>query len=493
MSCRLTALLMLLMFLAVPLPIHAENTGEDETGEILYIEPTYPRDAIPWDSNHPELLDEDMILAKSAILIEASTGEVLFEKNADMIMFPASTTKILTAYIALQMCDLENDLVTISQRAIDLVPPTYSTVPLSVGEQVYMKDLIPAMLVRSGNEAANAIAEYISGSVESFANLMNQTADMLGCSQDTHFSNPSGAHDPNHYTTARDMAIIARVAMQDDRFASYVSKHTYDMPATSMEDGSAAHPKRTLTGNTNILNKESSAYYPDATGIKTGFTNAAGRCFVGSAQRGGIKLISVIFYSSNDGQWTDTRRLLEYGFTQIESISPESLYAEDPRVIELTGFSPDDPFHGELTLGIRSMGDTSDMIIIGDKERIDMLRENFNQISVVNWTREFRAPVNVGDVMGVLTFYSENNGTADYELIATRSVAAREDAPPTLEQIEAYTAMDESIWPRFSWDLLVPPGLVACILLLIIRFVHKHRHKRARAPKIKPIKKRYVR
>ena len=126
-----------------------------------------------------------MLYARSAILIEADTGEVLFEKNADEIMYPASTTKIMTAYIALQMGDMDNDVVTVSQNAIDLVPPTYQTIPLSAGEQVPLLDLISVMLIRSGNEAANAIAEFLSGSVESFADLMNQTAQMLGCSSST--------------------------------------------------------------------------------------------------------------------------------------------------------------------------------------------------------------------------------------------------------------------------------------------------------------------
>ena len=459
--------------------------AEDEQN--VWVDPQLPSDAIPWDKTHPELLDEDMIVAKSAILIEASTGEVLFEKNADEILYPASTTKILTAYIALQMSDLENDVVTVSQNAIDLVPPTYSTVPLSAGEEVPMEDLIAAMLVMSGNEAANAVAEYLSGSIDAFADLMNETAQMLGCSADTHFVNPSGVHDVNHYTTARDLAIIAQVAMQDSRFRQMVSSATYQMPDTNKR------PARTLVGGTSILKPDDNYYYADATGIKTGFTNAAGYCFVGSAERGNIELISVVLYTSRSGRWTDTKKLFEYGFTQIASISPESLYAEDPRVIDISGFSLDDAQHGELTLGIRAVDETRDMTIIGNQEKIDLLRENFNQVSVIQWTREFRAPINIGDVMGILTFYAEDGTTADYELVATRSVAARENAPPTLEQIEAYTASDENPWPRFSADYFVPPALVLIALILLFRFIKKHRKKRAKAPNIKPPKKRYLR
>ena len=459
--------------------------------ENVWVDPVLADNAIPWDEKHPELLDPSMLYAKSAILIEASTGEVLFEKNADEIMYPASTTKILTCYIALKMADLENDLVTISQNAIDLVPPTYATIHVRAGEEIMMKDLIAATLVRSGNEGANAIAEYLNGSISSFAALMNQTAAMLGCSEDTHFTNPSGAHDENHYTTVRDMAIIAREAMKNDLFREIVRQNTYAMPATDGING--GHPQRTLVGGTHILDPENDYYYPDAIGTKTGFTNPAGYCFVGTAKRGGIELISVVFYSSRRGRWTDTKKLMEYGFTQVESISPESLYAEDPRVIDITGFSLDDSNHGELTLGIRATDDSKDMTIVGNSEKIDLLRNNFSEISSIKWTRPFRAPINIGDVMGILTFYSETGETAEYELVATRSIAMRENAPPTLEQIEAYTAADENPWPRFSWDLLVPPGLFLLFILWLRRFYRRHRKRRPKAPDIKPIKKRYVR
>ena len=460
---------------------------EPEEPQDQFIDPTLPKDAIKWDSKHPEMLDENMLYARSAILIEASTGEVLFEKNADEIMYPASTTKILTCYIALQMADLKNDIVTISQEAIDLVPPTYATIPVSAGEEVNMYDLIAATMIRSGNEGANAIAEYLSGNIFAFADLMNQTAQMMGVSQDTHFTNPSGAHDPNHYTTVRDMAIIAREAMKDERMRDIVSRISYEMPATKK------HPLRTVIGGTHILNPENDYFYGDCIGVKTGFTNAAGYCYVGAGKRGGIELISVVFYSSRAGRWTDTKKLLEYGFTQVESISPESLYAEDPRVIDVTGFSLDDSNHGELTLGIKAVDDTKNMTIVGNSAKIDLLRENFSEVSSIRWTREFRAPINVGDVMGILTFYAESGETAEYELVATRSIAKRENAPPTLEQIEAYTAADDNPWPRFTWDLLVQPCAVLLMLVWFVRFIKRHRKKRPKAPDIKPIKKRYLR
>ena len=482
------ALLLCIAFFFSP-PSRAALAEDEPEPADVWVDPTLPPDAIEWDSSHPELLDEDMLYAHSAILIEASTGEVIFEKNADEIMYPASTTKILTAYIALQMADLENDVVTVSQNAIDLVPPTYQTIPFSAGEEVAMLDVVGAMLVRSGNEAANAIAEYLSGSIEQFAGLMNQTAEMLGCSQDTHFANPSGVHDENHYTTVRDMAIIARAAMKNETFRSIVKTTSYELPATTY------HPLRTVVGDTPILNPESTSYYySDAIGVKTGFTNAAGYCFVGAARRGGIELISVVFYSSRKGRWTDTKKLMEYGFTQIESISPEALYALDPRTVTVTGIDMNDPYQGELQLAIRAKDETKDMTIVGTKDKIDLLRENFGQVSSIKWvSSEFRAPITAGQVLGTLTFYSESNGSAEYDLVASRSVAARENAPPTLEQIVAYTEADENPFPRFSWDLLVPPSFFLILLIWLLRFLHKHRKKREKQPKLKEARKKLLR
>ncbi|MFR5796289.1 MAG: hypothetical protein ACLUI3_12590, partial [Christensenellales bacterium] len=158
------------------------------------------------------------------------------------------------------------------------------------------------------------------------------------------------------------------------------------------------------------------------------------------------------------------------------------------RVIDVTGFDTSDAQHGELTLGIRAVDDTKDMTIVGRKDNIDFLRENFGQVSSIRWTREFRAPINVGDVMGILTFYSENEGTAEYELVATRSIAARADAPLTLEQIEAYTAQDESPWPRFM-GFARAAGADSPRADLADSPIRRHRKKRIKAPKIKPIKR----
>ena len=164
-----------------------------------------------------------------------------------------------------------------------------------------MLDLISVMLIRSGNEAANAVAEYLSGSVESFADLMNQTAQMLGCSPNTHFANPPGVHDENHYTTARDLAVIAQACMKDERFASIVSQTSYDMPATQTESGAAGHPRRTIVGSTGDPSTPKTKPPIIATPPASKRATRSPPAIASSARRrkGGIDLISVVLYDGD--------------------------------------------------------------------------------------------------------------------------------------------------------------------------------------------------
>ena len=306
MPQRLLALLLCAALFIPSCALAEDTTPEPER----FVAPTLPPDAIAWDSSHPDILDEDMLYARSAILIEADTGEVLFEKNADEIMYPASTTKIMTAYIALQMGDMDNDVVTVSQNAIDLVPPTYQTIPLSAGEQVPLLDLISVMLIRSGNEAANAIAEFLSGSVESFADLMNQKAASLGCTN-THFVNPNGLNDSNHYTTARDMALIAKAAFENQTLSQIASTVSYDFPATA-----SVPTVRKLTMGHKMVNPANGEYYQGIVGGKTGYTSLAGNTLVTCAERDGKRLIAVVL-KSKQTHYTDTKALLDYGFAYL--------------------------------------------------------------------------------------------------------------------------------------------------------------------------------
>ena len=476
--CRLTALM--LLFLA----LGSAALAEEDSDGIVYVEPTYPENAAQWDADHPEILEPDMLRAHAAILVEMDSGTVIFEKNADQIMFPASTTKIMTTLLAVQFGNLD-DVVEISANAVN-IPSDSSYIGLREGERLTLRDLVYGTFVRSGNDGSIAIAEHISGSEAAFVDLMNQTAAMLGCSENTHFANAHGYHNPNHYTTAADMAIIARAAMQVDAFRDVASTYVYTIPATNQQAA-----RNVQADSINFLDptagKESNPYYYEG-GIagKTGYTDAAGYCFVALAERGGVELLSVVFYSSVYGRWTDTRRLMDYGFEQYVSTDPISIYNEDPRYIDIMGFALDDYYsetekYGTVRLGIRPVDEDTDVRIVGTVDEIETMKNNFSSISHVNWTREFRAPINEGDVMGILTFYPRDGGTVEYELYATRSVAAREDGPPTLEQIQAYTLADDNPFPRFSAEYVAVPGAFLFVLVLIIRrllALGKRRRKR---------------
>ena len=193
--------------------------------------------AATYDPLYPENLSEGHLTAGSAILIEEESGDVIFEKNADVVMYPASTTKIMTVWLALEMLRDQSDesagtgiyqKVTVSENAVNIAADE-SSAKLAAGEEVRLIDLMYAAMLLSGNDAATAIAEGLCGSVEGFAALMNQTAAALGCAN-THFVNANGLHDENHYTTARDMAIIARAAMQNETFRDIAACTSYAMP-----------------------------------------------------------------------------------------------------------------------------------------------------------------------------------------------------------------------------------------------------------------------
>ena len=260
-----------------------------------------------FNENEPLSLTAQNLYAQSAVLIDAASGEVLFDKAASQRMYPASTTKIMTLLLGLGRGGLE-DMVTAPESAGE-VPKDSSRMPVDPGEELRYKDLLYGLMIRSGNDAANAIATLTAGSVDAFVGRMNQKAQELGLSG-THYDNPHGYQSETHYTTALDMATLTRYALQNGQFREIFETHTYQMPATNM------HEARTLQCSYLIFDPTSQYYYADATGGKTGYTSAAGNCFVCAAARDGVGLIAVIFKSGTSGtdRWTDAKRLFEYGF-----------------------------------------------------------------------------------------------------------------------------------------------------------------------------------
>lgn len=249
------------------------------------------------------------INAESAILIDGDTGKVLYEKSAYEKRAPASTTKIVTALLALEHCKT-TDIATVTSEAITSVPSGYSTDLLKMGEELTIKDLLYALLLPSSNEAANVLAIHIAGSIDSFASMMNTKAMELGC-KNTHFVNPNGVHDDNHYSTAYDLSLIAKEAMKNDIFRQIVSTASYTLPSSNKY----SRIDRTLITTNDLIKKQSDNYYEYAIGIKTGFTTPAKNCLVSSATKDGKTLISVVLRSNTDNnRYNDAKTLFNYGF-----------------------------------------------------------------------------------------------------------------------------------------------------------------------------------
>lgn len=257
--------------------------------------------------------------AQGAILIDQDSGEILFSKNSNLKLAPADTTQIVTALLALKFCDLE-ETVTVGNE-IQLVPPSASKARLYVGEVITVRDLLRALMLPSGNDAAYTIAVHVgrktSGSqtlspeeaLSVFTGLMNQEARELGTAG-TFFTNPGGFHQENHLTTAADMALLARKAMENSCFRQVVQ--TVSHPRYGSDSGE--HTASTWENTNKLIKPDSQYYYAGATGIKAGDNTAAGYCLVASASRRGQNLIAVVLGSTRTGVFSDAAKLLDYGF-----------------------------------------------------------------------------------------------------------------------------------------------------------------------------------
>lgn len=255
------------------------------------------------------------IHSEAAILIDAKTGKVLYGKNEEEQKYPASTTKILTAIIALERLNL-TDKITASYEAVMSIPAGYSNAAIQPGETLTFQELLDMFLIHSANEVGYILAEHISGSVEEFANLMNQKALEIGCTN-THFTNPSGIQDENHYSTAHDMALIAKYCMQNEEFRKVVAKPSCTIAATDK------YEERYFVNTNDLLRESSKYYYPYAIGIKTGYTSQAKNCLIAASSKDGLELITVVLgaqslENGDSARNVDTINLFEYGFSNYK-------------------------------------------------------------------------------------------------------------------------------------------------------------------------------
>ena len=247
----------------------------------------------------------------SCLLMDAKSGKILYAKNAYDKMYPASTTKLMTAILTLENCKT-TDIATVSHNAIYSIPVGYSHANLKEGEQLTVEQLLNVLLIPSANDAAIVLAEHISGSTDEFAKLMNEKAKELGC-KNTNFVNPNGIHDKNHYSCAYDLALIGQYAMKFSDIMRIAMVRQYTLPTTNKYNKT----DRIFNATNALINNESmnKYYYPYATGLKTGYTDAAGSCIVSTAKKGNMELVVVILKSSSIAErYNDCKTLFNYGF-----------------------------------------------------------------------------------------------------------------------------------------------------------------------------------
>ena len=280
----------------------------------------------------PAWPSEIAIQAEGGILMDADSGCVIFGQNIHQQFFPASITKILTALIIVERCDLD-DTITFSHNAVYNVERGSTSAGYDTGDQITVREALYAMLLKSANEVANALAEHCAGSIEAFAELMNEKAAELGCT-DSHFANPSGLNNPEHYTTAYDFALISKAAFENPVFLEFDSTTYHEMAPNATNKT----PFTVYCGH-KMMKKNSGMYYPGIIGGKTGYTTLAGNTLVTCVERDGLKLITVVL-NGHQTHYSDTQAMMDFGFANFKNVNIsdyETTYTSPESDIDLTG------------------------------------------------------------------------------------------------------------------------------------------------------------
>lgn len=288
------------------LPVHAVD----------YKEEAEARKSLPVQTNEIENWPAGPAIgAEAALLMDVNSGAVLYSKNADERLYPASITKLLTTYIAMKECDMD-EMVTFSPEAVHSINwREDANMGIGIGSSITMEETLYGVLVGSANEAAYAVAEHISGNIEDFAVLMNKTAKELGCTN-SNFVTPNGIHDDNHYTTAHDMALIAKAFFSNELLCKMSGTTYYQVPTTETQP----REDMIVSAKSKLLPGKEYAYEP-LVGTKTGYTTQARQTLVSCAQKNGMKLVCVILKEESPYQFKDTIELFNYGFNNFNAVN----------------------------------------------------------------------------------------------------------------------------------------------------------------------------
>jgi len=328
------------------------------------------------------------ITSESAVLMDKDSGRVLYARNPHVRRPMASITKIMTAVLALELGDLE-ERVVVSPRAAVVEG---SSIWLEEGEEKTLEELVYGLLLRSGNDAAAAIAEHLAGSIENFALIMTQRARQLGA-HNTRFKNPHGLHDENHYTTAYDMAVITRHALGIETFREIIATPQAEISWPGHEWS------RVLRNQNRLLD-----LYPGGDGVKTGWTTPAGRCFVGSATREDWQLIAVVLNAPS--MWEDAVTLLDLGFDRYRR----------HLIFEEGAFLRQVPLKGGIREHVRIRAGRGFALALADGEDAALKLE-------FNLTEDLRAPIREGQLVGTLDISLGGQTLGSVPLQAAEEVA----------------------------------------------------------------------
>ena len=343
----------------------------------------------------------------SAILLDMTTGEVLYELNADERHYPASTTKMMTGLLAIENLNLESDITVDAEAAAT----PGSGIKLKEGEVMNADVMLHAMLIPSSNDCAVAIAKAVSGGIDNFAVLMNARARELGC-KGTNFVNPSGLHEDDHYTTARDLSIIAMACMKNEHFREIVGNAEYTVPETNRSDA------RELVSSNLLLWDEQERHkiyvgndlrypkYEGTFGVKTGYTPQAGGCLVAACERNGTKLLCVVMKSSDMGRFADAIKMFEWGFENYKTYT-----------VLHGGYSFGNVKvrHGEVNK-VEAVLLTDVAYTLPADASVDIMSAQ----AVLQ--EKLTAPVKKGDVVGTITLYEGDEPVGTYQAVAAKSV-----------------------------------------------------------------------
>lgn len=374
--------------------------------------------AVPFDTAVVFGAEEPDIKGTAAVLIDSRTGKVLYDKSMNEAMHPASTTKIMTGILALET--LRMDQVLTADKDAAEVEPT--KINMKEGEQFTVEQLLNVMLIRSANDTAVVLGKAMGGDIAGFAGLMNAKAKAVGA-RNTHFVNPNGFTDEAHLTTAYDLAMIARYAMENPAFREIVQKPEYTIGPTNLtQEPRTVRNTNELTYNikTFEVNGEAvSTQYEGTTGVKTGSTKRAGRCFVGSAMRDGRELICVVLQSDDENISFDAIKLLDYGFDHFENhiITSAAIYSGTLRV------------KSGAARKMQTQLAEDAVITVGKGASADP-----NITTLVDVPAYVTAPVTQGTVVGMFSVYVDDRLEQQIDILAAADIPQSSwvDLPPTL-------------------------------------------------------------